>query len=222
MRGASGTTPYGEPIPTGPRGIEDPAEAHRRANDAFSRFQRALEQGTPAVESFRSLILPALDLLRRAQLQQEARELEQRARDYIERHTAELSAQEVLSRDDAGTRIDVFISYTAADWSWANWIDFVLREAGYTTKVQGYDFVLGKSFVHAMETRSNNVAGLRVFCHLRISSPGGVVRSGMRLYTKANCLPSASLTVTPRDYRVARIPGFGWRLRGQGAGTHPT
>ena len=65
LRGASGTTPYGEPIPTGPRGIEDPAEARRRANDAFSRFQRALEQGTPAVESFRSLILPALDLASR-------------------------------------------------------------------------------------------------------------------------------------------------------------
>jgi hypothetical protein len=38
-------------------------------------------------------------------------------------------------------RVDVFISYTGRDWGWASWLDFILREAGYTTKVQGYDFM---------------------------------------------------------------------------------
>jgi len=47
--------------------------------------------------------------------------------------------------------IDFFISYTARDWNWASWLDFLLREQGYTTIVQGYDFVIGKSFVHAMD-----------------------------------------------------------------------
>jgi tetratricopeptide (TPR) repeat protein len=48
-------------------------------------------------------------------------------------------------------RVDVFISYTGRDWGWASWLDFTLREAGYTTKVQGYDFMVGKSFVNAMD-----------------------------------------------------------------------
>ena len=46
---------------------------------------------------------------------------------------------------------DVFISYTGRDWGGASWLDFVLREAGYTTKVQGYDFMVGRSFVLAMD-----------------------------------------------------------------------
>ena len=46
---------------------------------------------------------------------------------------------------------DVFISYTGRDWGWASWLDFTLREAGYATKVQGYDFMVGKSFVNAMD-----------------------------------------------------------------------
>ena len=47
-------------------------------------------------------------------------------------------------------RVDVFISYTGRDWGWASWLDFILRGAGYTTKVQGYDFMVGKSFVNTM------------------------------------------------------------------------
>jgi len=30
-------------------------------------------------------------------------------------------------------------------------LDFILREAGYETKVQGYDFMVGKTFVGAMD-----------------------------------------------------------------------
>jgi tetratricopeptide (TPR) repeat protein len=48
-------------------------------------------------------------------------------------------------------RVDVFISYTGRDWGWASWLDFTLREGGYTTKVQGYDFMVGQSFVNAMD-----------------------------------------------------------------------
>ena len=45
---------------------------------------------------------------------------------------------------------DIFISYTSSDWNWAKWLDFILLEAGHTTVVQGYDFVVGQSFVAAM------------------------------------------------------------------------
>jgi hypothetical protein len=31
-------------------------------------------------------------------------------------------------------QIDVFISYTGRDRAWAVWLDYVLREAGYTTR----------------------------------------------------------------------------------------
>ncbi|WP_050750755.1 tetratricopeptide repeat protein [Paramagnetospirillum magneticum] len=35
---------------------------------------------------------------------------------------------------------DFFISYTYTDLEWARWVDFVLREAGYDTVIQEYDF----------------------------------------------------------------------------------
>ena len=45
---------------------------------------------------------------------------------------------------------DFFISYTQADRAWAEWIDFVLRAAGYSTVVQAYDFDPTGNFVKAM------------------------------------------------------------------------
>ena len=42
--------------------------------------------------------------------------------------------------------LDLFISYSGKDRPWAVWLDFVLREAGYSTKLQEYDFVPGESF----------------------------------------------------------------------------
>jgi hypothetical protein len=44
--------------------------------------------------------------------------------------------------------VDFFISYTQADRPWAEWIDWVLRSAGYTT--QPGDFRPGQSFVIEM------------------------------------------------------------------------
>jgi hypothetical protein len=48
-------------------------------------------------------------------------------------------------------KVDVFISYTGRDRTWAIWLDFILREADYTTIVQEYDFPVGKSFLAAMD-----------------------------------------------------------------------
>jgi tetratricopeptide (TPR) repeat protein len=108
----------------------DPAQARLQAQDAFRRFQRAVAQGMPPGDGITSLMRPAIDLLRRAKLDQEARELQRQ------------------SFDLAFPTIDVFISYTVSDSSWAKWLDFILCKAGYTTTVQLYDFPIGESFVH--------------------------------------------------------------------------
>jgi len=52
----------------------------------------------------------------------------------------------------------------ARDWGWASWLDFILREAGYTTKVQGYDFMVGQSFVNAMDEASSKAAWWLASC----------------------------------------------------------
>ncbi len=47
--------------------------------------------------------------------------------------------------------IDFFISYNRADLAWAEWIDWQLRQAGYTTVVQVFDFRPGCNFVVEMD-----------------------------------------------------------------------
>ncbi len=57
----------------------------------------------------------------------------------------------------SGEQVDVFISYCGRDSQWARWIDFVLREVGYRTTIQLYDFVPGQSFVdHIHEALKQN------------------------------------------------------------------
>lgn len=46
---------------------------------------------------------------------------------------------------------DFFISYTGADKAWAEWIAFVLEEAGHTTIIQAWDFRPGSNFVLKMQ-----------------------------------------------------------------------
>jgi hypothetical protein len=45
---------------------------------------------------------------------------------------------------------DFFISYTRADRDWAVWIAWVLEAAGFTTKVQAWDFGAGSNFIVEM------------------------------------------------------------------------
>ena len=46
---------------------------------------------------------------------------------------------------------DFFISYTAADRAWAEWIAWQLHNAGYTVRLQAWDFMPGRDFLHEME-----------------------------------------------------------------------
>jgi len=45
---------------------------------------------------------------------------------------------------------DFFISFTAADSDWAEWIAWQLESAGYTTYLQDWDFGLGANFISKM------------------------------------------------------------------------
>lgn len=51
---------------------------------------------------------------------------------------------------------DFFVSYTHKDRAWAEWIAFVLEEAGFTTKIQAWDFRPGSNFVLEMQEASEN------------------------------------------------------------------
>lgn len=51
---------------------------------------------------------------------------------------------------------DFFVSYTFKDKGWAEWIAFVLEEAGFTTKIQAWDFRPGSNFVLEMQEASEN------------------------------------------------------------------
>jgi tetratricopeptide (TPR) repeat protein len=46
---------------------------------------------------------------------------------------------------------DFFISYNKADKSWAEWIAWILEEAGYTTVIQAWDFRPGSNFLLDMD-----------------------------------------------------------------------
>src|SRR5512132_3186167 len=51
---------------------------------------------------------------------------------------------------DSGGR-DFFISYTAVNRPWAEWIAVQLEAAGYTTVLQAWDFRPGSDFLHEMQ-----------------------------------------------------------------------
>lgn len=64
-----------------------------------------------------------------------------------------------MSEDESP--VDFFISYTGADAAWAKWIDWQLRDAGYSTLVMVYDFPAGANFPLEMQ-RAQERAGRMV------------------------------------------------------------
>jgi len=55
-------------------------------------------------------------------------------------------------------QLDFFISYTAVNRSWAEWIAVQLEQVGYTTKLQSWDFAAGTDFVHGMQEAGSAAA----------------------------------------------------------------
>ena len=48
-------------------------------------------------------------------------------------------------------KYDFFISYNKEDTHWAEWIAWQLEEAGYTTRIQAWDFRPGSNFILDMQ-----------------------------------------------------------------------
>lgn len=55
------------------------------------------------------------------------------------------------SQKRSAEKKDFFISYTAADEGWAEWIASQLEDAGYTVVIQAWDFLAGGDFVLEMD-----------------------------------------------------------------------
>ncbi len=51
---------------------------------------------------------------------------------------------------DDDTQWDFFVSYTQGDRPWAEWISWVLEEAGYRILVQAWDFTPGSNWIVGM------------------------------------------------------------------------
>lgn len=51
----------------------------------------------------------------------------------------------------SGYMKDFFISYTGNDRAWAEWIAWILEDAGFTVVIQAWDFKAGQDFVQRME-----------------------------------------------------------------------
>ncbi len=48
-------------------------------------------------------------------------------------------------------KIDFFVSYTSPDEEWAEWIGWILDEAGFSVRLQAWDFAAGSNFVLEMQ-----------------------------------------------------------------------
>lgn len=54
------------------------------------------------------------------------------------------------TRDVGGDRADFFVSHAGADRPWAEWAAWQLTDAGYTVKLDAWDWPVGQNFVLAM------------------------------------------------------------------------
>lgn len=61
-----------------------------------------------------------------------------------------------MTEPEQGEKRDYFISYNRADGEWAQWIGWVLEEAGYSVFLQAWDFRPGGNFVLDMQRAATN------------------------------------------------------------------
>ncbi|MGI0495506.1 toll/interleukin-1 receptor domain-containing protein [Alkalinema pantanalense CENA528] len=66
---------------------------------------------------------------------------------------------------------DFFISYTGKDRTWAEWIAWVLEEAGYSVVIQAWDFRPGGNFVLDMQKATEATRTIAVFSSLYLQKP---------------------------------------------------
>ena len=51
---------------------------------------------------------------------------------------------------------DFFISYNKEDLAWAEWLAWILEEAGFSAVIQAWDFRPGRDFVLEMQNAATN------------------------------------------------------------------
>jgi hypothetical protein len=66
---------------------------------------------------------------------------------------------------------DFFISYTGNDRTWAEWIAWVLEEAGYSVVIQAWDFRVGGNFVLDMQKATEANRTIAVLSSLYLQKP---------------------------------------------------
>jgi hypothetical protein len=66
---------------------------------------------------------------------------------------------------------DFFISYTGNDLIWAEWIAWILEEAGYSVVIQAWDFRVGGNFVLDMQKATEANQTIAVLSPLYLQKP---------------------------------------------------
>lgn len=66
---------------------------------------------------------------------------------------------------------DFFISYTGNDRTWAEWIAWILEEAGYSVVIQAWDFRVGGNFVLDMQKATEANQTIAVLSSLYLQKP---------------------------------------------------
>ena len=103
-------------------------------------------------------------------------------------------------------RKDFFVSYTGADRRWAEWIAWVLEEAGHTVVLQAWDFRPGSNFVLAMQQAAEQAERT-----IAVLSPD--------FLASRFTAPEWAAAFARDSHRCPRAPaaGAGARVRAQGA-----
>lgn len=85
----------------------------------------------------------------------------QKGEDWTQKLVWDVMAERPSAKDRGSPDIDggslvtnFFISYTASDKEWAEWIAYVLEDEGFSTRIQAWDFRPGSNFVSEMQTAS--------------------------------------------------------------------
>ena len=110
------------------------AEAKKRASALIDEFERGILRKRPPQE-LEKIVSEIFDTLVAAGLYKEAQTLRDR----------------LNKRLDSAESVDFFISYAHADEKMAEWIAWVLEEAGYSTIIQAWDFRAGVQFPVMMQ-----------------------------------------------------------------------
>lgn len=66
---------------------------------------------------------------------------------------------------------DFFISYTGNDRTWAEWIAWILEEAGYSVVIQAWDFRVGGNFVLDMQKATEANQTIAVLSSIYLQKP---------------------------------------------------